>query len=165
MTKMTDFDALLHATGQALTNWSHVETGLFRIFHEAIQCPAIRPSSAAFIAVENFRAKLRMADATLRSSRQYQPHITKWEKLHKRCESASKERNRLAHSKVFLLQIGGKPAKAVLSSYEHDMTFLTVSGRPDHRKIKNISNVADINQRFTELGFDLGAFARKIHQP
>ena len=35
MTKMTDFDALLHATGQALTNWSHVETGLFRIFHEA----------------------------------------------------------------------------------------------------------------------------------
>ena len=165
MTKLTDFDALLHAVGEALTNWSHVETGLFRIFHEAIQCPALGPSSATFIAVENFRAKRSMTDAALRSSKKFLPHIKGWEALNKRIESEAKERNRLAHSQVFLLQRGKKQFKAVLGPYGYDVSFLTAKGLPDQRKIKNISSVKHINQRFCELGSDLSAFARKIHQP
>ncbi len=165
MNQTAEFDAFLLAVGEAITNWSRIETGLFEIFHEAIHCPALRPSSAAFVAVNGFRAKLSMVDATLRSSRKYQPHIKTWEALQKRCESESKERNRLAHSKVFLLEFGKGPAKAVLGSYDHDMTFLTAAGRPDRRKIKGVSNVRHINQRFVKLGYDLGAFAQKIHQP
>ena len=165
MNQTAEFDALLLAVGESITNWSRIETGLFEIFHEATHCPALGPSSAAFVAVENFRAKLRMVDATLRSSRQYKPHIKTWEALQKRCESESKERNRLAHSKVFLLQIGGKPAKAVLGSYDHDPNFLTAAGFPDQRKLKRISTVKHINQRFVKLGFDLGAFLQKIRQP
>lgn len=165
MVTMTEHDALLRAVGEGLTMWGRVETGLFRIFHEAIHCPALRPSSAAFIAVESFRAKLGMTDATLRSSRRFRPHIKEWERLQTRCISESKERNRLAHSTVFLLQVGtGKP-KALLGSYEHDMNFLTARGRPDQRKLKNISNLKQIQNRFFELGSDLNTFARKIHQP
>ncbi len=165
MARMTDHDALMHAVGEALTYWSFVETGLFRVFHEAIHCPALGPSSSAFIAVENFRAKLSMTDSALRVSKQFQPHIKAWEALQKRSVSESKERNRLAHSKVFLLRVGEKSLKAVLGPYDHDMTFLTAAGLPDQRKIKRISNVKHISQRFVELGSNLGAFAQKIHQP
>ena len=165
MVTMTEHDALLRAVGEALTMWAHVETGLFRIFHEAIQCPALGPSSAAFIAVENFRAKRNMTDATLRSSKMFHPHIKAWEALQTRCESASRERNRIAHSTVFLLQVGTGNLKALLGSYEHDMKFSTADGRPDQRKLKNISNLKQVQKRFLELGSDLNTFARKIHQP
>ncbi len=148
-----------------LTNPIYRDNDAARRYLEAIHCPALGPSSAAFVAVENFRAKLSMTDAALRSSRQFHPHIKAWEALQKRCVSESKERNRLAHSKVFLLQIGKGPAKAVLGSYDHDMTFLTTAGLPDQRKLKRISTVKHINQRFVELGSDLGVFAQKIHQP
>ena len=100
MAIMPEFDMLLRAVGSALTNWSFVETGLFRVFHEAICCPALGPSSAAFVAVENYRAKLSMTDAALRSSKSFQPHTQTWEALQERCISESKERNRLAHSKT-----------------------------------------------------------------
>ena len=165
MAIMPEFDMLLRAVGSALTNWSFVETGLFRVFHEAICCPALGPSSAAFVAVENYRAKLSMTDAALRSSKSFQPHTQTWEALQERCISESKERNRLAHSKVFLLQRGAGKLKAVLGPYDHDMNFLTAKGQPDQRKLKNISNVVHINERFVKLGTDLGAFAQKIHQP
>ena len=121
MNHTAEFDDLLLAVGEAITNWSRVETGLSKISHESIHCPALAPSSAAFIAVENFRAKHSMIDVTLRSSRKYQRHIAAWEKLRERCKNESLERNRLAHSRVILLQVGQRPARAVLTSYEHDL--------------------------------------------
>ncbi len=160
-----DFDALLLAVGETLTNWSRVETGLFHIFHAAIHAPTLRPSSAAFVAVENVRAKLSMTNAALIASKLSEHDLKLWEKLEKRCNSESIERNRLAHSRVFLLKIGDKPINAVLGAYEHDLSFMTAKCQPDQRKIKRLANVQEINRRFISLGADLHKFAREIRQP
>ena len=160
-----DFDALLQAVGETLTNWSHVETGLFRIFHAAIHAPALGPSSAAFVAVENVRAKLSMTNAALLACKPSEHDLKLWDKLKKRCNSESLERNRLAHAKVFLLQIGDRPINAVLGPYDHDLSFMTAKGQPDQRKIKRLANVQEINRRFVSLGRDLHKFARKLGQP
>ena len=80
-----EFDSLLLAVGEAISNWSRVEVGLYEVFHVSIYAPALGPSAAAFMALESFRAKLNMVDETLRASRKFKPHLAKWEKLFKRC--------------------------------------------------------------------------------
>jgi hypothetical protein len=58
--------AMLQAVGQSISDWAHVEDGLFNIFFKLMGCPALGPPSCAFIAAENVRSKIQMVDSMMR---------------------------------------------------------------------------------------------------
>ena len=164
MSGIPDLDLIWNAVGEAITNWSRIEKGLFQIFFQSLSAPAFGPPSAAFVAADSFRAKLNMVHSTLHSITLAPPLMDKWGKLHERCQGAARERNRLAHSQGQLLQVGHKPARAVLAPYEHDVRFWTNEGHLDQRRVLGINRVKTINAQFCRLGSDLERFSRKIHR-
>lgn len=76
-----------------------------------------QPAEAAFYAVENFRSKLGMVDATVRqrfkSFSEKDDILAQWSRLYDKARKLSLKRNRLAHWNV----IGGQGAQKLIPAY------------------------------------------------
>ena len=164
LAETAEFNELLQAVGQAITDWAAVEEGLFQVFFRGLACPALGPPACAFIAADNVRAKIAMVDSIIRHSSLTEPLRSQWDALRKRCEAARKQRNDIAHRKATLLQIGKSKIKAVLTIYAHDVR-LHLKGEP-HKLLRiPIEHVKEMSIKFRALGVDLQKFATQIPQP
>ena len=162
--RTAEFDGLLQAVGQAITDWAQVEEGLFHIFFRALAAPALGPPACAFIAADNVRAKIAMVDSIIRHSSLTKPLIPQWEELLKRLNKARGNRNDVAHRKAAILQIGkGKP-RAALLTYNHDFRP-SLKGEPHRMSYITLDRVKELAIEFRTLGRDLASFSASIPLP
>jgi hypothetical protein len=106
MTLQEERLAFYAAIGEAITEWSHVEDGLYMILQRCVAAPDHRTTAAAFYAVDAFRTRLAMTDAAVSyhfgQSHELQAHIPAWEKLYKAIDKRARKRNELAHHQVLV---------------------------------------------------------------
>lgn len=106
---------VFYLVGAAITRWSYFEARLSSIFAmcmgpsygtspHGIQMFDPSPSQAVFYSVDNFRSKLAMVDAALRTRFQHMAEtdeiLAAWTRLHTKARKLSLKRNRLAHWNV-----------------------------------------------------------------
>jgi len=94
--------AFYHQIGRAVTQWAHIEQGLYEI---ATICFGDREHLAvnvAFFGIENFRSKLQFVDNLVSVKYQKSPLFAEWEGLHRKIESAAKGRNTIVHYWVLI---------------------------------------------------------------
>jgi hypothetical protein len=84
--------------GLALTQWAHVENAIRHLttapFKEELDRNAV---SVGFFSIDAFRSKLGFSKALIARILAGTPHGAEWVKLIDRAQSASQERNKLAH--------------------------------------------------------------------
>lgn len=160
----TEYDDLLQAVGQAISDWAFVEEGLFEIFFCAMGCPALGPPACAFIAADNIRAKIAMVDSMVRHSKATQPMLPDWIKIHERCNTSRGHRNDIAHRKAVILQLGKSKPRPALIAYAHDLRP-TLKGEPHKKSRIELTRVRELSREFRKLGRDLQRFAHEIPQP
>lgn len=155
---------LLRAVGQCITQWSRVEDALYMIFHHCIYCPALFPSQAAFVSVENFRSKLAMTDAVVRVSLQKNQLMSAWKKRHQELISLSHRRNFIAHGQVVMLSIGkARPRAVVMGSFNDPFTLIKygTNARASRLTLKDVNS---ITAESTNLATRLTEFCKKLPQ-
>jgi hypothetical protein len=135
---------LLQAIGQAISDWALVEEALFELFFREMNCSALGPPAAAFVAADSIRTKLAMVDAMVWQSARPAEALQDWRALKKRLDHLGPKRNRLAHRKVVQLRPGREPSTPMLVDYTHDYEHMLRPGGAPH---------------------DLWSFAQKTHQP
>lgn len=166
---------MLALVGEAISEWSFVEQTLCSVLTICVtSCPA-KPekegttytldgevTTAIFYSVENFRGKLKMVDAALRTRvRDHEDWgkavLADWGKLHVKVRNLSLKRNRLAHwtvtpawhrdeefveaalmppygSPMWWKETGSMPAGNALSTKQVDDIVIAFSAI--HRKLK-----------------------------
>ena len=113
--------AMLQAVGQAISDWAHVEEGLFAVFYELMASPSKGPPSCTFITAENLRTKIQMVDSMVRNTQSGRKVLSEWDKLQIRCNKLRIARNDLAHRKVATFTLGRGKAQPALITYSHDI--------------------------------------------
>jgi hypothetical protein len=161
---MEEMKAMLQAVGQSISDWAHVEEGLFEIFYQLLAAPALGPPACAFIAAENVRSKIQMVDSMMRHDNAGRRVLAEWDNLLKRTDKLRAARNALVHRRVTTLKIGKAKAQPALIGYRHDIRHALEEeyGIPSHIKI---DRVRQLSQEFRELGMDLLKFSTKIRHP
>jgi hypothetical protein len=159
-----EFEAMLQAVGQSISDWANIEEGLFEIFFKLMAAPALGPPSCAFLAAENVRAKIQMVDSMMRHSIAGRKVLAEWEELLKRCNKLRIARNALVHRRVTTLKIGKAKAQPALIGYTYDIRHALEEeyGIPSHIKI---DRVRQLSNEFRELGIDLRKLANNIQRP
>ncbi len=116
MTPSEEGQAFYAALGLAITQWAYIERALCDVYHAVLDQPNKDISTAAFYAVENFRSKMQMVDAVMRTRFAGSPHLEDWtgtpneHGLWDRITRASGTWNRLAHHTVVVTP-SAKPGK------------------------------------------------------
>ena len=89
-------DDFYRAYAIAMLNWQNVESSLFRMYYGLFNGTNLSQAGAAYFSLESFGAKLRLVDATAKVV--LDENAAKlWEKLKRRVENSSGDRNVLAH--------------------------------------------------------------------
>ena len=166
---MTEYDMrekdrleLLQAVGQSITSWALVEDALYKIFHVCIGSPSIVSSAAAFLAVENFRSKLAMTDAVVRTHLMKNQLVSVWKRRTQDVIKLSQRRNFIAHGQVVILRIGkSKPRAVVMGSFNDWSSHIKYgTGLRDSRV--NLSDVNSIIAESINLTKRLHEFCKKL---
>jgi hypothetical protein len=105
---------LVRSVGDAMTAWSMVEDALLLIFSTALQASGYGISAAVFIAVENFRSKLEVVNATVSVRLGTSQLMRIWKKRLDETKNLSRRRNQIAHGRVLVLQTDKSKPRAVL---------------------------------------------------
>jgi hypothetical protein len=100
MTPEEECRAFYAALGEAITEWSHVEDGLYMVLERCLRPADHQAVAAGFYALDHFRSKLAMTDAVAIYCLAGSTHLEAWQKLHKAIERRIKKRNELAHHQV-----------------------------------------------------------------
>lgn len=107
------------AIGQAVSQWAHVENGLYNL-----ACAALGDGSDAFGAayhkIENFRTKLAFTDQAIALSPKFTNLQPDWSATRNNVESQAKIRNKIAHCRtiVFPNSVEGRRYAIVPISYD-----------------------------------------------
>ena len=99
--------------GRTVTQWATVEFALAQIVSGAYTAKDAALATAGFHSIENFRSKLQHVDSILAQRGLTASQKAKWDALFRRCESAAKKRNALAHRWV-LNVISAKPGRRII---------------------------------------------------
>ncbi len=83
--------------GRSITQWAHVEQALLWVSSACFDGECIERYATASFSIENFRAKLQMADNLMADQYGKTQHMTDWVILRDRLSTVSQARNRLAH--------------------------------------------------------------------
>lgn len=158
-----DINAMLQAVALAMSDWAHVEEGLFNVFFNLIGATALGPPACAFVAAENMRTKIKMVNSMMRHTKAGRKVLTEWETLQGRCNKLRASRNALAHRRITTLKLGKAKAQQALIGYAHDIRHALKDedefGIPSHIKI---DRVKAMSKDFRQLGVDLSKFANGI---
>jgi len=100
MTPEEECRAFYAALGEAITEWTHVEDGLYMVLERCLRPADHRAIAAAFYALDAFRSKLAMVDAVVWHCLADSPRLPDWQRLHKAIDKRTKKRNELAHHQV-----------------------------------------------------------------
>ncbi len=104
-----DEAAFYELLGRTTDQWIWVEEALYDIFKFALSCPIDDRAAAVFYSQVNFRAKMDMTDAAIRTFLE-EPLLTEWPKIFKRLKNKSRKRAKLVHRRVTLVA-EGKPGE------------------------------------------------------
>lgn len=110
MTPSEEHIAFYMAIGQAVTQWSFIEYGLY---HVACRVFGPEPSGAlafGFMSIENFRAKLAFVDRAFGTAPFFDEFEAEWVGLRELVRSLSSRRNEIAHGRVIVYP-NGKPGR------------------------------------------------------
>ncbi len=94
--------AFHYAIGSAITQWSHIEHGLFLV---SLRCfSPCRPESVAsgFFAIENLRSKLAFVHRVFQTSLYADEYWAEWNTLQSHVQNLAKRRNALAHGRLMI---------------------------------------------------------------
>lgn len=90
--------AFYHAIGMAVTQWAHVENGLYNV-----ACCAFDNKKAlgnGFAVIENFRSKLAFTDKVVMFAIKDQSMANEWASIFTKLQGLSTYRNKIAHGNV-----------------------------------------------------------------
>ena len=153
--------------GRAITKWAYVENQLYEIFLLGIGLPNENSASAAFHAVTNFQARLKMTTAAFGFRFGATIFIAPWLALRERLETWVSHRNKIAHYTV-ANHFRGKPEKKwslIMNPYDSNrfVVFGKKSAVPKKRSALFTSDLRVLESEFMSLAKDLGGLALKIH--
>lgn len=100
LTPVEEHIAFHMAIGQAITQWAHVENGLFNICTVAFSGVPTKVVGASFYAIDNFRTKLAFTDNAIAQSNTFKELIEDWAKLREQVRALSSTRNKIAHCRT-----------------------------------------------------------------
>jgi hypothetical protein len=112
LTPVEEHIAFHMAIGQAVTQWAHVENGLFNICTVAFGKASVIVVGASFHAIENFRTKLAFTDNAVTQSVEFAQILPDWIKIRDQVQGLSSTRNKIAHCRTI-----GYPAAPVGRRY------------------------------------------------
>jgi hypothetical protein len=147
--------------GRALTQWQHVEIGVYHVFLCLTQMPNQLIASAVFFSPINFKDKLSMVDSAARFALTDTTRLDDWEKLSGKVRKKSRKRNELAH---FMSIHNGAPSD--LKSYlrpniwdaKSAMYYLKAGHLPEYSP----KQLRERAQSFGRLAFALEEFAKSL---
>lgn len=97
--------------GLAIGRWSRVEANLFQFMNYSFKTNEQAKLSIAYLSVENFRSKLQVVDRLVCEVHSKNKHFGEWQSLHKRLDTCSKLRNKIAHNQI--IQCTGNPGRRI----------------------------------------------------
>ncbi|MEQ1715724.1 MAG: hypothetical protein ABL907_07035 [Hyphomicrobium sp.] len=89
--------------GLAITQWSHVEHGLYLIVFRAFENADKAQLSNGFFSIENFRSKLAFVDRVFNASNHCDTFGQEWAAIAAEVRGLATRRNELAHSRVNII--------------------------------------------------------------
>lgn len=94
--------AFYDAIGRAVSQWAHVEHGLYHIASRAFKGEDRGALAFGFFSIENFRSKLAFVDRTFGTADFFDEFEVEWTVLRDHIRSLSSRRNEIAHSRVIV---------------------------------------------------------------
>jgi len=91
-----------HAVGEALAQWAYVESQLWLLATLAFPLQQRQPVVDGLMAIESFRAKLRVCDRYIRHAFTDPDFVARWAKAREKLTRLSKQRNKVAHQVTVL---------------------------------------------------------------
>lgn len=153
------------ALGRAISAWQSVERGLHEVFRSVAASNRPGAIAAAFFSLTTLRAKLSMTEAAAQFALYGSPLLKDWDRLAKRIESESRNRNRIAHQVVYVeFHEVVKDKRVHLSPEIANATY----SLPDKRKKVQPYTAQRLRQcekAFRSLARDLQVFSRRIPEP
>jgi hypothetical protein len=119
MTMDEEQSAFYENLGRCISQWAHVEDGLFQCYMVALgQLDSILPAQAGFYAVQSPEGKLSVANSAVRFclleiENRSADMAGLWKSLVKKVEKRRTRRNQLAHFQV-LISMENKPGRRVM---------------------------------------------------
>lgn len=90
------------AIGQAVSQWAHVENGLFNICVTAFKGSPPKVLGASFHAIDNFRTKLGFTDSAIQQSKAFSEVLADWAIIRDHVRGLSTTRNKIAHCRTIV---------------------------------------------------------------
>lgn len=94
--------AFFMAMGQAVSQWSFIEHGLFLVVSRCFDMDDFQPLANGFYSIENFRSKVSFVDRSFQVSRHVDGFGADWAKTKENVTKLAKSRNAIAHSRVMI---------------------------------------------------------------
>lgn len=160
----SEIDEIYVAIAESLSAWQRVEDALYKIFHTALGCPALAPSSAAFLAIENLRSKLAVTDAVVRIRLPRSDLVKVWNRRFHEATNLSKQRNKLAHNHVTSLQIGRSKPRMALIGPTWDYSRLVMKGSNVSMPRIHTPQIKQFQREFLALAKSLSEFEKALRR-
>lgn len=154
--------------GRTIDQWVWVEHAIHDIFQFTLASPHDTRVAAVFYSQINFRAKLDMTDAALKTFLQ-EPLLDEWDRLFKRLKKKAGKRSQIAHNHVSL-EPGGRMPNTKISKLTHKIkpeankpanriAFLSGKDDIDYSKLRAILH------EFLQIRVELERFLVTLKQP
>lgn len=102
MTPSEEHIAFYMAIGRAVTQWAHVEHGLYHIASRIFGGDAMGSLAFGFLSIENFRSKLAFVDRAYGTAIFFREFEADWADLRDHVRGLSSRRNEIAHGRVII---------------------------------------------------------------
>lgn len=100
MTPGEELLAFNEAIGRAVTQWAHVENGLYLVALAAFGREAWETLGPSFYSIENFRSKLAFTQSAVKEHADYRAYEQEWLGLAAHVTSLSASRNKIVHGQA-----------------------------------------------------------------
>lgn len=102
MTPGEEHIAFYMAIGQAVTQWAHIEYGLYHVANRIFGGDENGSLAFGFLSIENFRSKLAFVDRAFGTAAFFDEFEADWTKLREMVRGLSSRRNEIAHGRVII---------------------------------------------------------------
>lgn len=94
--------AFYMAIGRAVTQWAHIENGLYHVANRVFGEDTAAPLAFGFMSIENFRSKLAFVDRAFGTAIFYREFELDWAEVREQVRGLSSRRNEIAHGRVII---------------------------------------------------------------
>lgn len=102
MTPNEEHTAFYMAIGRSVTQWAHIENGLYHIASRIFGGDTTGALAFGFFSIENFRSKLAFVDRAYGTAIFFHEFEPEWIDLREHIKSLSSRRNEIAHGRVII---------------------------------------------------------------